>query len=205
MKRVNLLVLACACAVGAGGAHADEPSTWVLKVGAHTVDPKSNNGTLAGGTLQADVGSDTKPTITAEYMWNSEWGIEALAAVPFEHDVKLNGAKAATVKQLPPTVSVQYHFNADGTISPFVGVGLNYTHFFSEHTSGPLAGAALSLNDTFGPALHAGIDFRINARWLVMVDARWMDISPDAKVNGAKVGTVHIDPFVYGFAVGYRF
>jgi len=38
-----------------------------------------------------------------------------------------------------------------------------------------------------------------------MVDARWMGISPDVKVNGAKVGSVDIDPFVYGVAVGYRF
>jgi len=32
-----------------------------------------------------------------------------------------------------------------------------------------------------------------------------MDLDSDVNVDGAKVGTVHIDPRVYGFAVGYRF
>ncbi|HEX6832796.1 MAG TPA: OmpW family outer membrane protein [Rudaea sp.] len=205
MKNALATILIAALAgANAGTALADELD-WTVKVGAHEVDPKSNNGSLAGGALQAEVGSNARPTITGEYLFAPGWGIEALAAIPFEHDVKLNGVKAATVKHLPPTVSVQYHFNANGTVSPFVGVGLNYTTFFSEHTTGPLTGTKLDLNDTFGPTVHAGIDFRINERWLFALDARWIDISPDAKVNGQKVGTVHIDPFVYGFSFGYRF
>lgn len=203
---MKLLVPAIALALAAGAplVHAQD-SNWVVKVGVHSVDPKSDNGTLAGGALKSDVGSDAKPTITAEYLFTPEWGVEVLAALPFEHDVKLNGVKAATTKHLPPTVSVQYHFNSGGQISPFVGLGLNYTTFFSEHTTGPLAGTKLSLDDSFGVAAHGGVDFRLNERWLVTLDARWIKIGTDAKVNGTKVGTVHIDPFVYGIAVGYRF
>ncbi len=186
-------------------AMAAEADAWIFKVGVHEVDPKSNNGTLAGGTLAADVSSNVRPTITGEYLFTPNWGVEVLASLPWQHDVKLNGVKAATVKQLPPTISAQYHFNPDGTVSPFVGVGLNATLFFSEHTTGPLAGTKLSLSDTFGPALHAGLDFHVDSRWLVSLDARWMKIDPSVKVNGAKVGTVHIDPIAYGFSVGYRF
>jgi hypothetical protein len=36
-------------------------------------------------------------------------------------------------------------------------------------------------------------------------DVRWMNLDSDVKVDGAKVGTVHIDPVVYGLAVGCRF
>ena len=203
---MKLLVSAIALAlvVSAPLVHAQDPD-WIVKVGVHTVDPKSDNGTLAGGTLKSDVGSDVKPTITAEYLLAPEWGVEVLASLPWKHDVKLNGVLAATTKQLPPTVSVQYHFNPTGKVSPFVGLGLNYTIFFSEHTTGPLAGTKLSLDNSLGVAAHGGIDFRIDERWLVTLDARWIQIGTDAKVNGAKVGTVHIDPFVYGFAVGYRF
>jgi outer membrane protein len=199
------VALILALSGGLTAAHADEGSDWVVKVGIHTVDPKSNNGTLAGGTLKTDVGSDVRPTITAEYMFAPAWGLEVLASLPWEHDVKLNGVKAATVKQLPPTFSAQYHFNAGGAVSPFVGVGLNYTLFFSEHTTGPLAGTKLSLDNTIGPAVHGGIDFRLNDRWLIAADARWISIDPNASVNGAKVGKVHIDPLVYGLAVGYKF
>lgn len=204
-KQLWVTALACALTGGTIAAHADTFDPWVVKVGAHSADPKSDNGTLAGGTLEADVGSDVKPTITAEYLFSPNWGLEVLASLPFEHDIKLNGVNAGSAKHLPPTVSAQYHFNAGGSVSPFVGLGLNYTFFFSEHTTGPLAGTKLSLGSSVGPAVHGGIDFNISERWLVTVDARWMNLDSDVKVDGAKVGTVHIDPFVYGVAVGYRF
>lgn len=178
---------------------------WTFKVGAHQVDPKSDNGTLAGGTLKADVSGDWRPTFQLEYFLNPNWGVEVLAATPFKHDVKLNGAKAAEVSHLPPTVSLQYHFNPGGKVSPFIGLGLNYTAFFDVKESGPLAGTQLTLGKSWGAAAHAGLDFALSERWLMSVDLRWMDIDTEARVNGAKVGTVNIDPIAYGVAVGYRF
>ena len=37
------------------------------------------------------------------------------------------------------------------------------------------------------------------------MDARWIDIDTDVKVNGASVGTVNIDPMVYGAAFVWQF
>ena len=201
------LLSAVAGALLATGAavHAEEAGSWVVKAGVHSVDPTSNNGSLADGAMKADAGSDTEPTITGEYFVTPNFGVELLASLPWEHEIRLNGAKAATVKQLPPTLSAQWHFNPGGTVSPFVGAGLNYTIFYNERTTGPLAGANLNVSNTLGPALHGGVDFRLDERWLVTVDARWIKIGPDVKVNGAKVGSIDIDPIVYGVAVGYRF
>ncbi len=201
----RMLALAACLAGFAVTSQAAESGSWVLKVGVHQVSPKSDNGRLAGGALKADVGDDAKPTISLEYFVTPNWGIEVLGALPFEHAVKLNGARAADVKQLPPTVSVQYHFMPDQQFSPFVGVGLNVTRFFSVKEKGPLAGTRLDLSDSWGPAVHAGIDVNFNANWLFTADVRWIGIETDAKVNGAKVGTVKIDPLVYGIAIGYRF
>ena len=205
--KMSKLAFALGVALACTAVHAEETPEWVFKVGVHSVDPKSDNGTLAGGALQADVDSDVRPTITAEYMFTPNWGAEILASLPFQHDIKLNGVTAGDVKHLPPTVSLQYHFNPDGAVSPFVGIGLNYTWFFSAHvaSSGPLAGSKLNVGNTFGPAAHGGLDFRLNDRWLLTLDLRWMKIDPDVKVDGAKVGTVHIDPLAYGVMVGYRF
>ena len=157
MRAYLVTAIAAAALLGANVAHAADDD-WIVKVGVHTVDPKSNNGTLANGALKADAGSDTEPTITAEYLFAPNWGVEVLASWPWEHQVKLNGAKAVTTKQLPPTVSAQYHFNAGGGISPFVGLGVNYTLFYNEHTSGPLAGTKVGLGNSIGPALHGGVD-----------------------------------------------
>ena len=202
MKRLSAAVL---LALAASTASAQDAGTWVFKLGLHNVDPKSDNGSLANGALKADVGSEVRPTITGEYLFSPQWGVEVLASWPFRHEVSLNGVKAASVKHLPPTVSVQYHFNSAGKVSPFVGLGLNYTYFFGEHTTGPLQGHKLALQDSFGAAAHAGVDFRFDDNWLFSVDARWMSIDSKVKVDGASVGTVHIDPIVYGVAIGRSF
>ncbi|MFC4818933.1 OmpW/AlkL family protein [Dokdonella ginsengisoli] len=203
--RCKAIVLAACLAGIATTTQAAEAGDWIVKFGAHQVSPKSNNGRLAGGALKADVGNDARPTVSLEYFLTPNWGLEVLAALPFEHEVRLNGARAAEVKHLPPTVSVQYHFAPGAKVSPFVGVGLNYTRFFSIKEKGPLAGTNLDLSDSWGAAVHAGVDVAINERWSFMADLRWISIETDAKVNGAKVGTVKIDPWVYGVALGYRF
>ena len=197
--------LACAFALAlAAPAQAQEAGDWTFSVGAHAVAPKSDNGRLAGGALAADVGNDWRPTITAEYFFTPNWGLEVLAALPFEHDIRLNGAHAGSTKHLPPTVSLQYHFKGE-RVSPFLGLGVNYTAFFEEKTRGPLAGTELELDSSWGLAAHAGLDFAIgDSRWL-RVDARWIDIDTDARVNGAKVGTVAIDPLVYGASFVWSF
>lgn len=208
MKYPKLLTTTLATALalaGVGTAHAADSGHWVVKVGVHVVAPKSNNGTLANGAFKATISNSTRPTITAEYLFTPQWGVEVLAALPFKHTLRLNGVKAGSFEHLPPTVSLQYHFNAGGQVSPFVGVGLNYTTVFKTKTTGPLAGTKLSVGDSFGPAVHAGLDVRLNDRWLFTADARWMKIGATAKVNGASVGKVHVDPLVYGVAIGYRF
>ncbi len=203
MKLSRTLIAGAVLALFGGLAQAADAGNIVLKVGVHNVNPKSDNGTLAG-TLDSEVGSDAKPTIQAEYFLSPNLGIEVLAALPFTHDVKLNGVKAAEVSHLPPVVSLQYHFNPNG-ISPFVGIGLNYTTFFNIHEKGPIAGTHLGLESSWGLAAHVGVDFPVNDKWLIQVDARWADIDSTAKLNGAKIGTVNIDPLVYGVSVGYKF
>lgn len=204
-KMLMLAPLAAALALGfATTAQATEAGDWTFAVGGHVVDPDSNNGTLAGGTLDTHVGSSFRPTVMAEYFVAPQWGIELLASLPFKHNFDLNGAAAGSTQQLPPTLSLQYHF-AGEKVSPFIGAGVNYTIFFNEKSKGPLAGTDVSLNNSFGLAAHAGLDFAIaEGKWL-RVDARWADIDSDVKVNGTKVGTAKIDPIIYGAAFVWSF
>lgn len=184
---------------------AQQAGDWTFGLGAHVVSPKSGNGSLAGGALDADVGDNWRPTITGEYFFRDNWGIEILASLPFQHDIELNGVKAGSTKHLPPTLSLQYHFNGSEKVKPFVGAGVNYTIFFSQDTTGPLAGANLDLDNSWGLAAHAGVDFAVGDKKWLRVDARWIDIDTDVKVNGASVGTVNIDPMVYGAAFVWQF
>ncbi len=198
--------LAAALTLCALPALAQSQGDWTLGIGAHQVDPKSDNGTLAGGTLPLRIDSNVRPTVTFEYFVHQDLGVEVLAALPFEHDISVKGVgKVGSTKHLPPVVSLQYHFNSAGKLSPFVGAGINYTTFFSEKTTGALAGSKLKLDDSWGLAAHAGVDFALTERSALRVDLRWIDIDSKVKVNGSDLGTAHIDPLVYGLAYVMKF
>ena len=199
-------LLAASLAAVALPAAAQSAGEWTLGVGVHNVDPKSNNGTLANGTLPLSIGSSARPSLTVEYFVRDNLGVEVLAAWPFEHDISVKGlGKVGSTKHLPPTVSLQYHFNDKGTVSPVIGAGVNFTTFFGSKTSGPLAGSDLSLASSWGLGLHAGLDFRINERATLRVDARWMNIESSVRVDGQRLGTAKIDPLVYGAAYVMKF
>jgi outer membrane protein len=179
---------------------AQEAGDWIWRVGIHNVRPKSDNHDL----VNVDAGASL--TFNATYMLAPRWGVAVLAALPFEHDINLNsGGKVAKTKHLPPTVSLQYHFNPNGAWRPYVGAGVNYTLFFDEKTRGALAGTKLELDPSWGLAAQAGLDVQLGSAWFANVDARWLDIDTDAKVNGARIGTVEIDPLAFGLSIGRRF
>jgi len=207
MKHKTLSCLAAAAlALAAAPAFAQSAGDWTLGIGLHQVDPKSDNGKLAAGPLPLAVDSDAKPSITFEYFVKDNLGVEVLGALPFKHDISVKGVgKVGQTKHLPPTVTLQYHFNSAGKVSPLLGLGLNYTTFFSEDTQGALAGSKLKLGDSWGLAAHAGLDFKVGEKSAIRVDVRWADIDSKVKVDGAKLGTANIDPLVYGAAYVMKF
>ena len=202
------LALAAALALVASPAFAQSAGHWTLGVGVHQVAPRSDNGTLVGtplGTLKMDVGNSTRPTVTAEYFLKDNLGVEVLAALPFQNDIDVVGVgKVGSTKHLPPTVSLQYHFG-NGTLRPFVGLGVNYTRFFGTDTKGALKGSDIDLGSSWGVAAHAGLDFAVTDKSAVRVDVRWADIDSRVKLDGAKIGTANIDPMVYGVAYVLKF
>jgi outer membrane protein len=179
---------------------AQDAGEWIIRSGFHSIQPKSRNHALV------EVESQIGLTFNATYMFASRCGVELLGALPFSHEITLNGAGvAAETDLLPPTLSVQYHFNPNGRVRPYAGAGLNYTIFSDERTYGALQGAKLELDPSFGPAVQLGIDVDVIPGWFLSVDARWFDIDTDAKLNGADLGTVEIDPYAFGLSIGHRF
>ncbi|MCL2297493.1 MAG: outer membrane beta-barrel protein [Proteobacteria bacterium] len=205
MKALTSTLAIAALALGAVGVAQAADSKYVVKLGVAGVVPKSDNGYLANGLFKTDVGNSVRPSITFEYMVTPNIGIEVLGAWPFRNDIKLNGAKLARVDVLPPTVSLQYHFLPDNVVSPFVGAGLNYTFIYKEKTMGAIRNYKLDVKNSFGLAAHVGVDFNFNKNWLMTLDARWIQMRSDVKIEGVKEGKVKIDPIVWGIAVGYRF
>ena len=209
--KLQSLVLAAATALTMTTAFAVPAGTWSVAAGAHMVDPKSNNGTLADGTFSVQVDDDIRPTISGEYFVANNIGVELLAAIPFHHDITLTDNDGnqvdAKTQHLPPTLSLQYHFdgyNMPMNVKPFVGVGVNYTTFFKERVY--LGnGNDLELDDSVGVAGHVGLDIPFAPTEAFRIDARYMDIKTDASLNGNDIGEVDISPWVYGVAFVKQF
>ncbi|HRF64058.1 MAG TPA: OmpW family outer membrane protein [Candidatus Competibacter sp.] len=199
------LAAALASGLMTGVAEAYQAGDWLVRAGVWGIYPKSDNLNLGPNT---DINVDDSYSLgfNITYMATPNIGIELLGAWPFSHDISLSGVGTiGDTKQLPPTISVQYHFLPDSNFRPYVGLGLNYTFFFDESTEGALSGSDLKLDDSWGLAAQVGMDFDVAPNWFLNVDVRYIDIESKAKLDGVSIGTVEIDPWVVGFNVGTRF
>ncbi|MGA4495440.1 OmpW/AlkL family protein [Vreelandella venusta] len=195
--------LAAATLMASGQVLAYGAGDFFTRVGVAKVEPKSDNGSLAGGAFEVDVQDKTDFAFTLGYRFHDKMGIELLAALPFEHDIALNGDNLASTKHLPPTLTLQYYplGGTDARVQPYVGAGINYTFFSDEE----LAIGELELDDSWGAAAQVGIDLLIDENWALNAAAWYIDIDTDATVNGAAAGTVEIDPLVVMAGLSYRF
>ncbi|WP_108861591.1 OmpW family protein [Ruegeria sp. Alg231-54] len=199
-NKLAAMTLSTALVAFAAPAFAQSQGDWTVGVGVGYLNPKSDNGTLAG--QKAEIDSDTRPIFTAEYFIRDNLGIELLAATPFKHTVTLGGStEAGTVKHLPPTLSLNYHFPTNSAWKPYVGAGLNYTIFFDEQS----ALGDLKVDDSFGVSLQAGLDYMVSDNGAVRLNVRWFDIDTDVKLNGTKIGKADIDPFLVGVSYVHKF
>ncbi|MDN6180586.1 MAG: outer membrane beta-barrel protein [Halomonas subglaciescola] len=176
---------------------------FYTRAGVAKVAPKSNNGDILG---DSDVNVDDKTgfAFTLGYRFHDKLGLELLAALPFKHDLQVDGVTDGSTKHLPPTLTLQY-YPLGGTaarVQPYVGAGINYTRFSSEKTD---VGASLELDDSWGAAGQLGVDLLINDHWALNAAAWYIDIDTDAKIDGEKAGKVEIDPLVVMAGISYRF
>ncbi len=196
-NKLAALTLSTALVALAGPALAQSQGDWTVGFGVGYLDPKSDNGTLAGA--DATIDADTRPIFTAEYFIRDNLGIELLAATPFKHNISLNGVETSSVKHLPPTLSLNYHFPTNSAWKPYVGAGLNYTIFFDESLDG------LEIDNSFGVSLQAGLDYMVSDAGAIRLNVRWFDIDSDVKLNGTDIGTAEIDPYLIGVSYVHRF
>lgn len=183
----------------AAPAFAQSAGDWTVGLGLGYVSPKDDNGLLAGAATTVD--ENVRPTLTVEYFPWDNIGVELLAATPFKHTATIAGVGTATTKHLPPTLSLVYHIPTAGKFTPFVGAGLNYTAFFSEES----ALGVVKMDDSFGLALKAGVDFALSGKGALRTEVRWMDIDTDVSLGGAPIGTAEIDPVVVGVSYVMKF
>jgi outer membrane protein len=208
----GLITASLLSATLAAPAFAHQQGDFIVRAGAMVVAPNESSDDVLGlGEFQ--VNDNTQLGLNFTYMATDNIGIELVAASPFTHEVALEGVGViAEVKHLPPTLLAQYYFGDAGSkFRPYVGAGVNFTVFFDTdfNANGTAANLSdLDMSNSVGLAAQAGIDYKINDKWLVNASVMYADISTDVtfKAGGAdtKIKT-DIDPLVYMVSVGYVF
>jgi outer membrane protein len=171
---------------------------WMIGARALYVSP--NVSTSINGL---DVDSAWWAELDFTYFFTKNIAAELIAGAN-KHEVTLNGTSLGKVGVLPPTLTLQYHFTDLGAWKPYVGAGLNYTYFYDD----TLANDTLHIdNSSWGGALQAGLDYEVAKNFYLNADVKYVWMSTDVYVNatGANLGSLDINPWIFGVGVRYRF
>jgi outer membrane protein len=181
-----------------------QESPWLVRVRAVHIDTADKSDPVGGigASDRIHVSNKTIPEFDVSYFFTKNIATELILTYPQKHDVSLDGAKIGTLKHLPPTLTVQYHFLPDASFRPYVGAGVNYTTFSGVNL---LGGAGSLEHDSFGLALQAGADVAIDKNWSINFDIKKVQIRSDVMISGAKASRVKVDPVLLGVGFGYRF
>ena len=214
---------ALAIAIGAvfttGSALAYEAGDIIARAGWAHVAPDTDSDEFSNFPgAKAEVDDTDSLGLTFSYLFTDNIGVGVLAAYPFETDIEGDGTisaveKVGDTKFLPPTVTLQYHFNTGSNFHPYIGAGINYTYFWDEDTSdAPFNGSDLDLDNSWGFAGEAGLDYTFKNDYLVSAQVWYIDIETTADSSGAAgnpalagKADVDIDPWVFMLGVGKKF
>jgi outer membrane protein len=207
MKTKTWITLAIAALAALPAAYAqDDKGDWIIRGRILNLDSANKSDTVALANLGLSVNNKVFPEIDFTYFLSPNWALELVATYPQGHDISSNGVKIGSLKQLPPTLSLQYHLPM-GSYRPYFGLGVNYTHF-SDVTFDPAVVTALQpsiKSSSTGLAIGAGVDVPMGGGWLFNLDVKKVQIGTDVLSAGTKVGTFKIDPVLFSVGVGKRF
>ena len=223
MKQLLIAGALCALALGA------QAQQHTVYVGGAYIDVHSKADPLAGGSpLENDARVDVNDAATVgfgyTYRYSDAYSFEVALGVPPRHHTDGRGqlegfGQVASFKQGGPTVFANYHFgDASQKLRPFVGAGINYTHFWDGHNTvagnwaagGP---TTLDLKDSWGLAAHGGLTYSIDKHWSLIGTLAYAQVKSDLTATTTAFGgqtivrTTSIDfrPLVYTASVGYTF
>ena len=189
-------------------AQAKQAGDFMMRGRALLITPDAGGTTTIGGEI--DVDDKIVPELDFTYFLSDNVAVELIAATA-KHNAEVKGSALGDVDLgsvwlLPPTLTLQYHFNTKGEFSPYVGAGVNYTFFYNDKAAGG-AIETLNLKDSFGLALQAGFDYKIDEKWSFNVDVKKIILDTEASVNNGAVTSkeVNINPLFVGVGFGYTF
>jgi outer membrane protein len=192
-----------------------QPGDIFVRVRGLAVAPQTSTSSWSSNvsSIHPDLSISTSgiPEVDFSYFFTKNIAVELIAGVT-PHDVTGTGGissygKVGEAWLLPPTLTLQYHFDNFGAFKPYVGAGVNYTVFFDQSSGSKYQ--SFHLANDWGAAVQAGFDYKLQGNWFLNVDFKKLWLESDASVT-LKPSTnvtahVNIDPIIVGAGIGYRF
>lgn len=196
-KLVAVAALAAVMAVPAFAQSKAQEGNWMVRARAVHLDSRNSDST----GLNLNINDKWLPEVDISYFFTPNIAAELILTVPQKHTLNSGATRIGSLRHLPPTLTVQYHFTNFNGFRPYVGAGVNYTRFSS--VSLP-AGVDIE-RSSFGGALQIGVDIPVAKNVVLNFDLKKVYIQTDVSAAGARIGTFKVDPVLFGVGVGYRF
>ena len=199
MKKQITLAAVALCTLMSGAAMAQQTTEGPWLVRARAVHLDSANKDSTG--LNLSVNDKWLPEVDITYFFNKNIAAELILTVPQKHTLRAGGTDIGSLKHLPPSLLVQYHFTDAPGFKPYVGAGVNYTRFSSVRLP---AGVDIDRN-SFGAALQVGVDIPVAKNMYLNFDVKKVYIKTDVSAADANLGSFKVDPVLFGVGLGWRF
>lgn len=179
---------------------------WQVRLRGVSVQPYEKS-TVGGEDSDVNISNAFIPELDFTYFFNKNFAAELILGTS-KHDVKVGNDEVSlgSVRLLPPTVTLQYHFYPTKSLKPYVGAGLNYTIFYDVENGDTLG---MEYKNNVGFALQGGVDYFVNDKFFLNVDIKKLYLKTDVDVDLGLPATVpaevKINPLLIGFGVGMKF
>jgi len=180
-----------------------QSTPWLVRLRAVHIDSANKDSTGLG----LSINNKWIPEVDISYFFTPQIATELVLTYPQKHTIYSNGTEIGSLKHLPPTLTVQYHFTDLGAIKPYVGAGINYTRFSDVQFNSATEGALHPTLDSssWGLAAQVGADYLISKQVYLNLDVKYVQLGTDVYSSGVKAGTLKVDPWLVGLGVGWRF
>jgi outer membrane protein len=134
------------------------------------------------------------------------WAIELAATVPQSHSVKSAGFEVGQLRQLPPTLVLQYHFTG-WRVRPYLQAGISYT-LVSNLRFAPAVQSQLQptlRNRSIGPVWGLGAELPLAGGWSMNADFKQLKLATDIEALAPGLGYFRVKPRLASVGLGYRF
>lgn len=155
------------------------------------------------------------PEVDISYFFTRNLAAELILTYPQKHKVRVTQSvnappafDAGSLRELPPTLTLQYHFMPDAQFRPYIGAGFNYTTFSKVDLAAldAVSGGKNTIDrDNLGGAFQAGFDVKVGANSYINLDVKKLYIKTDLANNGVKLSTIKGDPVLVGIGYGFKF